>query len=398
MSSKFNFDELVDRRGTTASKWNINEGELPMWVADMDFKAAPVVIETMQKIVEHGIFGYDYVPKSFYESVQDWLKRKHNVNVETWEIIYTDGVIPAIRSSLRALTNEGDGVVMFTPTYNNFYTSIFYNNLELVDCPLDYKEGVYTINWEKLEEVLSKDENKIFLFCNPQNPIGMNYNLDDLERIAKLCKKHDVYMFCDEIHADLIHPGEEHFSASNVALDAQDNLLVFNSVTKSFNLAGMKAAYVICRNQDLKAKLERRFEQDKAMEINSFGVKVSEACYSKEGEEWLDALNEYLAENRKLLETRLTEALPDLVFSPANATYLAWINTSNYAQDSKHMADFMRYKTGLFVQAGEIYGQSGYKFIRWNYACPREMLEDGINRFIEGMKEYQELGISYIME
>ena len=208
MSSKFNFDELVDRRGTTASKWNINEGELPMWVADMDFKAAPVVIETMQEIVNHGVFGYDFVPKSFYESVQNWLKRKHNVDVETWEIIYTDGVIPAIRSSMRALANEGDGVVMFTPTYNNFYTSIFYNNLELVDCPLDYKAGEYTINWDNLEEALAKDENKIFLFCNPQNPIGMNYNLDDLERIAKLCKKYNVYMFCDEIHADLIHPGE----------------------------------------------------------------------------------------------------------------------------------------------------------------------------------------------
>ena len=393
--SGFSFDELVDRTHSSSVKWNVGEGELPMWVADMDFKAAPVVLDAMREVIERQSFGYDLVPDSFYNSIIDWQKRRHDVDLEKHEIIFSTGVIPAIRSTIRAFSEKDDGIVMFSPTYNNFFTSVFTNEREFVDCPLDYKDGEYSINWSKLEETLQDEKNKIFLFCNPQNPLGKSYDLFDLEKIAEACIRNNVIMLVDEIHADLTHPGRKHNSVLNIPREKQSNLIAYNAVTKPFNLAGLKTSYVMIRNQEIKTIIEKRFDQDKAQEANSFAYAVTEACYSAEGEAWLDALNAYLDENRKYLVENVTKALPDILFSDADATYLAWLDVSNYTADSKHLADFIRYKTGLFVQAGEIYGPLGHKFIRWNYACPKYLVEDAVNRFVEAVNEYKESELGF---
>lgn len=396
MSNKFNFDEIIDRTNTDSVKWNVKENELPMWIADMDFAAAPAAIEAMENSIKERVFGYKIVPQSWYESIKSWNKRRYDVDLDTSEIIFSTGVIPALRSCIRAFSNVGDGVVIFTPTYNNFFTSIDYNDRKIVSCELDYKDGKYEINWDNLEKALQKEENKIFLFCNPQNPIGMSYDYESLSHIAKLCQENDVYMFADEIHADLTHPGYRHYSANGIDKDLQDHLIVFNSVTKPFNLAGLKGSYVVIRDEKVRKYVERRFEADKVQENNHFVIDVMKACYSPEGEAWLDALNEYLEVNRKLLTSKVLEEFPEIKISPADSTYLAWLDLSHFTKDSAEFCEFLREKTGLVLNKGSIYGLDGKQFVRWNYASPKAMVEDSIQRFIKGMHAYIDEGKSLV--
>ncbi len=396
MASKFNFDEVLDRRDTNSIKWKVAENELPVSIADMEFEAAPVIIEALKEAVDAKLYGYSYVPDSTFEAIVDWQARRHNVEIEKKEILFTTGVLAGIKSVIKELTEEGEGIIVLTPTYNNFFIMAMEHNRDIAIAELKDEGGVFSIDWAKLEEVMKDPNNKLLLTSNPHNPIGRFYTKDEMERILKLADEHDVYVVFDEIHSDLTHIGKEHVSSLTVNPEYTDRLIEFNSISKSFNLAGMKLAYAVIKNSKLRGRLQKAFEKDNVHDSHFFVPYLIEAAYSQEGEEWLDALREYISENRKYLIETLSERLPDLVFSESSGTYLEWINTINYAQDSKHLSDYARYKTGLILNAGEAYGFEGRKYLRFNYACPRPQLDDAINRFVEAVEGYQELGIDYM--
>lgn len=393
---KYNFDEVFERRNPTSASWDVRENEIPLSIADMNFKAAPVIIEAMQSCIDEGFFTYKKLTGEFFDTIVDWNKARHDIDIKKPHMIYANGVLPAIFSVIRTLTQEDDGIIMPTPIYYNFFKLAWKNNREIVASPMKYDKGKYTIDWDNLEELMAVETNKILLLSNPHNPISRNFTYDELEKILKLAIKHNVYVLSDEVHADLTHPGAKFVSVLHFDEELQKNAVVFNSVTKAFNLAGLKASYTVVENPELRTKVQNAYERDAITGVNHFVESAFLAAYSEKGAEWLDALNDYLAENRQYLITTLAKGLPDLVFGDANATYLEWINTSNYAQDSKHLVDYLRYSKGLILAEGESYGFEGRHFIRWNYAAPRPLLEEAVERFIDGVIKYQDLDIDYM--
>lgn len=385
----YNFDEMTDRRNTNALKWDVGEQELPMWVADMDFKTAPEITEALAQRVQHGIFGYAKVPESWYQAMIDWWRRVHHVELLHDWLIFCTGVVPAISSIVRRLAAPNENVVLLTPVYNIFYNSIINNGCRVLESPLIYNEGEYEIDFDDLEEKLLNPQTSLLILCNPHNPIGKIWNRGTLARIGELCARHHVIVLSDEIHCDLTDPGKEYIPFVSVSEVCRDNSITCIAPTKAFNLAGIQTAAVVVPNSYLRHKVNRGLNTDEVAEPNVFATVACEAAFTRGGP-WLTALREYLYENKKCVREFVKTNISGLKVTPSEATYLLWIDCSALTRDTDDLAAVLRKETGLYVSEGSQYGGNGRLFLRLNVACPRERLQDGLHRLKTGCMRYAE--------
>ena len=374
----YNFDEIIDRRNTNSLKWAISEGELPMWVADMDFKTAPEITEAIIKRAEHGVFGYSVIPDEWNEAYINWWKTRHGIEYNKNELIFSTGVIPIISSCVRKLTTPGEKVLIMTPVYNIFFNCIKNNGRNVSEFSLDYLNGEYHIDWEKLKNALAEPQTSLMLLCNPHNPIGKIWDRETLAKIGKLAFDNGVTVISDEIHCDLTDPGCGYVPFASVSEKCRDNCVVCVAPTKAFNLAGLQTAAAIVPNARLRHKVWRALNTDEVAEPNTFAVTAAVAAFTKGGE-WLDELRQYIYENKKLVEDFLSKNIPKIKLVPSQATYLLWLDCSWLGADSQGIAEFIRRETGLFLSDGVQYG-NGESFLRMNVACPKQIVRDGLER------------------
>ena len=347
----YDFDNVIDRRNTGSIKWDVPEQELPMWVADMDFEAAPAIKEALEKRVAHGVFGYTVVPETWYEAYQNWWERRHNFRPERESILFCNGVIPAIDTAIRDLTEPGDQVLILTPTYNHFFISIKDNNRQPVECHLTYADGNYTLNKEDFAAKVADPKTKVLLLSNPQNPTGTIWDRETLAWIGQICKENQVLVIADEIHCDLCDPGYEYVPFASVSEVCADNSITCIAPTKTFNLAGIQTAAVVISNRDLRRKMRKGIEIYGASMPNAFAIEAAIAAFN-EGEPWLEELRAYLAENKKFVHEYLAEHLPQVKAISSHATYLMWLDFGAITEDGVNLNRYIRQKTGLFMMPG----------------------------------------------
>lgn len=384
----YDFDTVIDRRGTGSEKWNVPETDLPMWVADMDFQTAPEIIEELKNRVEHGIFGYTAVPEAWYDAVAEWRSTRHHHKVNKEHLLFCNGVIPAIDATIRTMTEEGDQVLVLAPTYNHFFISIKDNNRVPVECYLDYINGTYELNKEDFAVKVADSKTKIFLMSNPQNPTGNIWDRETLAWIGETCKANGVLVIADEIHCDLTDPGFDYVPFASVSDTCAKNSVTCIAPTKTFNIAGIQTAAVLIADEELRSKIKSAIEVYGASMPNAFAIEAAIAAFTKGGP-WLDALREYLAENKAFVHTYLAEHLPEVKAVSSHATYLMWLDFSKVTDDAGELSKWIRKTTGLFMMKGIEYGSNGDKFTRLNIACPRALLIDGLERLVRGVKTYE---------
>jgi len=375
----YNFDKLTDRRGVGSLKWDVPEGELPMWVADMDFETAPEVTEAIRMRAEHAIFGYSVVTQDWYEAYIRWWKRRHGFVIEKDWLIFCTGVVPAISSTVRKLTTVGENVLVQTPVYNIFFNSIRNNGRNILESPLVYDGEQYSVDFADLGDKLADPQTTLMLLCNPHNPVGKIWDRETLARIGELCARHHVLVLSDEIHCDLTDPGCEYVPFASVSEVCRNNSITCMAPTKTFNLAGLQTAAVMAPDPVIRHRLNRGLNTDEVAEPNAFAVGAAVAAFEK-GENWLEELRQYLYENKWLVRQFMKENLPVIRVVPSDATYLLWLDCSKVTEDAEKLCGFIRRDSGLYLTEGKEYGSCGRQFIRMNTACPRERLRDGLNR------------------
>ena len=379
---QFDFDEIVVRRGTNSYKWDLPKGEdiIPMWVADMDFKTAPCIIDALKRRVEHGIFGYTFVPDSYYDAIINWFKRRHQWHIEREDILYTSGVVPAIACTLKATTMPGEKVLVQTPVYNCFFSAIKNSGCEVSENPLRREGDSYVIDFDDFERRCSDEKTTVFLLCNPHNPAGRVWRKDELRRMNDICLKHHVKVIADEIHCELVMPGHtfQPFAAADEA--CRDNCVVLNSPSKAFNIAGLQIANIVCHDAEWRRRINRAININEVCDVNPFGVIALQAAYN-DGGEWLDALNQYIHENYIALKDFFRERLPRLEVCRLEGTYLAWINLSRIPITADEAARRLLGNAKVMLNSGTMYGrEAGNSYLRINLACPRSTLMEGLKR------------------
>ena len=376
---KYNFDETIDRRGTDSMKWDVAENELPMWVADMDFKTAPEIIKALEKRAAEGVFGYTDVNDDWYQAYISWWKRRHNLEIKKEWLMFCTGVIPALSSIVRKLTTPNEKVIIQTPVYNIFFNSILNNGCRVLENPLKYQDGAYSMDFEDLEEKMSDPQASLMVLCNPHNPVGKIWTKEDLAKVGELAKEYGVTVVSDEIHCDLTEPGKMYVPFATASDVCRDISITCIAPTKTFSIPGIQTAAIFVPNKFLRHKVRRGINTDEVAEPNVFAAHAAIAAFN-EGEPWLEELREYLFENRHIVEEYVKKNIPQLYVVPGDATYLLWIDASKLNMPSNKLAAFIRKETGLYLSAGTTYGGSGADFLRMNVACTRKTLEDGLSR------------------
>ncbi len=381
---KYNFDEKVNRFNSNSLKWDCKENELPMWVADMDFKTCQDVIDAISKKVNIGAYGYTIVPSLYFESYENFFKRRYGVEFKKEWMVYSTGVVAAISSMVRKLTCVGENVLIQSPTYNIFYNSIYNNGRNIISSDLVYKDGEYSIDFKDLEEKLADPQTSLMILCNPHNPIGRIWSKQELDQIGQLAKKHHVIVISDEIHCPITSPNTKYvpfYLANDINKDISITCL---AMSKAFNIAGLQSACIVCKDPYLRHKVYRGINTDECGEPNFFAIEANIAALNN-GDEYLDQLNEYIYENKKYFVSQINSKLPQLKVKLTDATYLIWIDVSSICQDSQDLVNFIQEKTGLIVTSGIEYGKNGKSFIRINLGTTKENVIDGTNRFINGV-------------
>lgn len=380
---QYNFDEIVNRKGSNSYKWDTNENEdvLPLWVADMDFKTASPIIDALSRRVQHGVFGYAKVSDSYYKSVINWFERMHNFSVEQDSILYTTGVVPALSAIIMALTEHEDKVLVQMPVYNCFFSSIRNNQCEVVSNDLLYSNGKYTINFDDLEKKAADPKTKLMLLCNPHNPVGRVWTKEELKKIGEICFRNNVLVVSDEIHCDLVYATHTHIPFASLGEPFSEQSITCTSPSKTFNLAGLQVANIFASNSDIRKRIDKALNINEVCEINPFAIEGLIAAYTHEdSENWLNSLKEYLWDNYLLVEKFFALNLSKFPVLPLEATYLVWIDCSSLNLSSEKLAKLFLVKEQLRVNEGTIYGRAGEGFVRLNIACPREVLQEGLNR------------------
>lgn len=384
----YDFSKLTNRYHTNSLKWDVNKDELPMWVADMDFEAAPEIIDALHERVNHGIFGYNIVSDEYFESIQNWWLKRHHYQIEKEWMMFCTGVVPAISSIVRKMTTVGENVLIQSPVYNIFYNSILNNGRHVLSSDLVYDGQEYHIDFDDLEKKLSLPQTTLMILCNPHNPIGKIWDQETLIKIGNLCAKHHVIVVSDEIHCDITAPDYEYIPFASVSETNLMNSITCIAPTKAFNLAGLQTACIVVPNPVLRHKVNRGINTDEVAEPNSFAVCATIAAFEK-GETWLDELRVYIENNKQTAIQFIEEHLPQLHVIPTQATYLLWIDCSLVCDNSVDHVESIRQTTGLYVSDGLEYGENGKCFIRLNVACPLERLNDGLQRLQKGILAYQ---------
>ncbi len=388
----YNFDEIVDRRNTESVKWDLYPGALPMWVADMDFRIAPEIQEALQRRLDHGVFGYELVPDSYFEAIGRWFSRRHG-----WEgilrenIVPTTGVIAAYSAAIKAMTVPGDKVLVQTPCYNAFFPAIRNNKCVQLENPLHYEDGLYTIDWEDFEDKVSQA--RVFLLCNPHTPAGRVWTREELERMGEICLRHKVFVVADEIHCELTYPGHDYTPWATLPEELVRNSVSCISPTKAFNIAGIQIANIFAKDPEILKKMDRAINDNECCDVNVFGVTALQAAYNQ-GEAWLDQLRGYLWHNARTVYCFLEDELPGITAPPLEGTYLMWLDCRGVMHPREPLEGFSERfaeqlkKHGLVLSTGTIYGAAGEGFERLNIACPRTVLLEGLRRLKETVEQY----------
>lgn len=381
----YDFDKIIPRRGTNSYKWDSmpeDRDVLPLWVADMDFRTAPAIIDALARRVEHGIYGYVHVPDKYYKSVTDWFDRRHNWQIDREWFIYTSGVVPAISAVIKALAEPGDGVIVQTPVYNCFFLSIRNNGCRIIKNPLKYENRTYHIDYEDLERKAAAPDTKLMLLCNPHNPAGRVWTREELCRIGEICIKNHVTVISDEIHCELVFPGHVYTPFASINKKHLQNSVTCISPSKSFNMAGLQIANIIAADDRVRQQIDKAININEVCDVNPFGIEATIAAYNQ-GEEWLIQLLDYLKTNYDFLCDFFTENLPQFPVTELEGTYLVWTDCSILHVTSDELQALLLEETGLWLNSGTMYGEDGEGFMRWNIACPRAVLEDAMTRFLK---------------
>ena len=395
---EFEFDQLIERKGTGCVKWDeeaprqTGDGPLsggkeliPLWVADMDFAVAPAIQEAIARRAQHPIFGYTYVQDDYYEAVVSWFKRRHHWHIEREHILYTTGVVPAMSVAIKALTMPGERVLILSPDYNCFFSSIRNNGCEVAESVLQLNRNThrFEVDWQDFEQQCANEKTTVFLLCNPHNPTGRVWSREELLHMTDICKKHQVRIVSDEIHCELIMPGHTFCPMGIVDADA----VILNSPSKSFNIAGLMMANIICRDAATRRRLDRAININEVCDVNSFAPEAVKAAYNH-SEEWLDALNQYLWDNYTALCDFVAQHIPQWQVMPLEGTYLVWVDVTAAMIDvgggCNSVATYCEHllqNTHVWLNPGTMYGpKSGEGYLRINIACPRSILMEALQR------------------
>lgn len=385
------FNQVIERRGTDSMKWDMTKerfgGEdlLPMWVADMDFRAPQAVLDALHAKVEHGIFGYPAHSKSVDVAVQGWLKRRYHWEVDASAFIYTNGIVPTISYIIQAFTEPGDEVIIQTPVYYPFYDVVKKNNRELVRNPLSFDGDIYEMDLNHLEEVITANT-KMLVLCHPHNPVGRVWKRVELEKLAAICKKHNLLVVSDEIHADLLFKGQQHIPFASLNEDTAQRTFTCLAPSKTFNLAGIQTSYVVVENEKMHTRLKNHLANSFVNMTNSFAEVATEAAYNH-GEEWLEELMEYVQSNYEFVKEYVNEHMPILRVMDSEGTYLLWLDCSKLPLTAAERKKWLVEEAKVALNHGPIFGEEGTNFERINLACPRETLQKGLDQIHEAYKK-----------
>ena len=390
----YDFDTPINRRNTNSLKWNVAENELPMWVADMDFQTAPEITQAIIARAAHGIFGYTDIPDEWYRAYIAWWKQRHDFTLEKDWLIYCTGIVPAVSSIVRKLTAPAEKVLIQTPVYNIFFNSIVNNGRQVLQSHLKYDGNEYSVDFDDLEHKLSDPQTTLMILCNPHNPIGKVWSKEELAKIGELCYKYHVTVVSDEIHCDLTELGLNYVPFASVSELCAQNSITCIAPTKAFNLAGLQTAAVVVLNDNLRHKVWRALNTDEIAEPNAFAVDAAIAAFTK-GAGWLDELRTYIQKNKALATAYVEHEISGAKVIPSQATYLLWVDCQKIIGSATEAAQFIRKKTGLYLSEGSQYGGNGEYFLRINIACPRCVLQDGLQRLKKGLAAYEEYAINH---
>ena len=384
----YNFDEIVERRGTNCVKWDESPDDevIPLWVADMDFKAAPAIQKAILERAEHGVFAYTLVDEDYYTAVINWFRRRHNWTICREEILYTTGVVPAMSVAVKALTMPSEKVLILSPDYNCFFSSIRNNGCEVLESPLSRREDSFVIDWVDFEAKCADEKTTVFLFCNPHNPSGRVWTREELERMNDICLKYGVKVVSDEIHCELVMPGYQFQPFAAVSEACRQNSVILNSPSKSFNIAGLQTANIICSRSDWRRRLDRAININEVCDLNPFGPVALKAAYN-ESEDWIDELNQYIWGNYQVLRDFIEKNLPQWRVCRLEGTYLPWVDMSAMGVTSQALCDRLLREAKVWINPGTMYGPTtGEGYIRFNIATQRSRLLEALERIAKVIK------------
>lgn len=379
---KFNFDEKVERRGTFSYKWDSIDDPnlLPLWVADMDFKVAPPIYAAVNKCAQHGVFGYATENDDYYNAIISFNKRHYGVELDREWIMPVPGIVPALTAVLQALTQPGDEVILQTPAYNCFFSCIRNSGLVASENHLAYKEGKFFIDFDNLEKLASSEKARVLLVCNPHNPSGRLWKPEELRRLSDIAKRHNLIVISDEIHCDIRPNGSKFYSFSTIDETYNDHLITLGAPSKTFNIAGLKSAHVICRNKDYRYKIDRQININEICDVNVFGVAATIAAYT-ECDDWLYELNDYIQENYQILKNFFAQNYPKIKVADLESTYLVWVDCSCMRLSGEEIKNKLIKEGKLYINDGEMYHSPLNSFIRVNLACTKDTLKNALSRF-----------------
>ena len=378
---KYDFDEMVERRGTKSVKWDIERasGCLPLWVADMDFKVAEPIRRALQRRLDHGVFAYTFPDDDYFNAAIRWFERRHQWTINRSDILYTTGVVPALSVVIRALSTPGDKVLLTTPVYNCFFSSIRNNGCEACQVPLLLRDGLYEFDYDAIEQAAADPQATLMVVCNPHNPGGRVWRRDELQRIHDICARHDVRVISDEIHCELVFRGHAYTPYGTVGTDDRLASVSLCSPSKSFNIAGLQNAIIVCRDADARQKIDRAININETCDQNPFGIEAFIAAYN-EGEEWLEQMMDYVAANDACFRAFFAEHLPQYPVMPLEGTYLEWVDAKAAGLTSDQLVETLRTEAKVLLCSGSIYGDAGEGYLRFNLACTRATLTEALRR------------------
>jgi cystathionine beta-lyase len=381
---KFDFDQIIPRENTNCVKFDLRkayfgrEDVIPMWVADMDFAVPPFVQEAVRKRAEHPVYGYSIIPESYQNAIIDWQLRRYGWEVKKDWLLFSPGVVTGLNVIVQALTEPGDKIIVQPPVYFPFFSSVENNGRKLVLNQLVEKDGIYSIDFDDLESKM-KDGAKMLILCNPHNPVSRCWTRAELEWIGAKCIEHGVLIVSDEIHCDLVFEPHQHIPMATLSDEIANNSITCIAPSKTFNLAGLYSSSIIIQNDSLRRRF-RLAEEKVHLSANLFGIVAAEAAY-RQGDEWLRQLMEYLRENVSLVKGYLEAEMPEITFSPAEATYMLWLDFRKLGIPAPELKKRLIEKAGLGLVEGPVFGPGGEGFQRLNVGCPRSTLEKALGRF-----------------
>ncbi|WP_173915765.1 MalY/PatB family protein [Halobacillus sp. Marseille-Q1614] len=389
------FTEITSRKGTRSVKWDYaaelyqSDDVLPMWVADMDFQVPEPVIEALEERVKHGIFGYTMPDDQVKETITSWLYKRHDWEMEKDWITYSPGVIPSLHMIIQSLTQPSDSVIIQTPVYPPFYSVIKQHDRKLVTNPLIYQNEEYSIDFSDFENKIVEHDVKIFILCNPHNPIGRVWKRDELIKLSEICLRHEVTIVSDEIHADLVFKPNTHIPIASLSEEVNQSAITCLSPTKTFNLAGLQASYLVTADEEKRKQIKAQFDKQGMFMLNTLGLTAMEAAY-RDGEEWLEELLKTLEKNRDYVTERIHNEIDEIRVIHAEGTYLIWLDFRKLNLSHKELKSFMQKKAKIGLNDGESFGEEGQGFMRINVAAPPKIVQDGVDRIIQAVKNHRQ--------